>query len=82
MLYETKFNPQVDMREPEFLEESEYCIAHMLEARAVSGSNSGGTGEYNGIEDPNKIIGRVNDVFSAMDASRVTARVGQVSKSE
>lgn len=39
--------------------------------------NSGETLENNGIDSPDQIIGRVSDVFDAIDASRVVKKYGK-----
>ena len=50
-------------------------IDDMLQTGVVK--NSGETLDNNGIDDPNAIIGRVKDVFDAIDASRVVKKYGK-----
>lgn len=40
----------------------------------------GAATDSNGIDDPSKIIGRVADVFDALDASRVVKKYGKKAK--
>lgn len=42
--------------------------------------DSGASTESNGIDDPSKIIGRVGDIFDAIDASRVVKKYGKKAK--
>ena len=50
-------------------------INDMLQTGIVK--DSGETLDNNGIDDPIKIIGRVRDVFDAMDASRIVKKYGK-----
>lgn len=50
-------------------------IDDMLQTGVVK--NSGETLENNGIDSPDQILGRVKDVFDAIDASRVVKKYGK-----
>lgn len=50
-------------------------IDDMLQTGIVK--NSGETLENNGIDSPEQILGRVKDVFDAIDASRVVKKYGK-----
>lgn len=50
-------------------------IDDMLQTGIVK--NSGETLENNGIDSPEQILGRVKDVFDAIDASRVVRKYGK-----
>lgn len=56
-------------------------IDDMLQTGIVK--NSGETLDNNGIDSPDQILGRVKDVFDAIDASRVVKKYGKnVKKAE
>lgn len=50
-------------------------IDDMLQTGVVK--NTGETLDNNGIDDPDKIVGRVRDVFDALDASRIVKKYGK-----
>lgn len=50
-------------------------IDDMLKTGIVQDSSE--TLDNNGIEDPNSIIGRIRDVFDAMDAERIIKKYGK-----
>lgn len=68
-----KFDP---VRDAEEVVSGLNCdINDMLQTGVVK--DSAETLEQNGIEDPNAIIGRVEDPFDAMDAARVIEKHGR-----
>lgn len=66
-------NPVIDSGE--VVPDCAVSIDDMLQTGVVK--NSGETLDNNGIDDPNAIIGRVRDVFDAIDASRVVKKYGK-----
>lgn len=55
-------------------------IDDMLQTGIVK--DSGETLDNNGIDDPNAIIGRISDVFEAMDAARIIKKYGKKAPSK
>lgn len=53
------------------------CVDDMLQTGVVK--DSGETLDNNGIDDPSLIIGRISDVFDAMDAARIIKKYGKKS---
>lgn len=68
-----KFNPQTDCME--VVGGLAVSIDDMLQTGIVK--DSGETLDNNGIDDPSQIIGRINDVFDAMDAARIVKKYGK-----
>lgn len=50
-------------------------INDMLQTGIVK--DSGETLDNNGIDDPDNVIGRISDVFDAMDAARIIKKYGK-----
>lgn len=68
-----KFDPLKDVQE--VIPNLGVDIDDMLQTGIVK--DSGETLDNNGIDDPNQIIGRVRDVFDALDASRIIKKYGK-----
>lgn len=68
-----KFNPLTDCME--VVSGLAVSIDDMLQTGIVK--DSGETLDNNGIDDPSQIIGRINDVFDAMDAARIVKKYGK-----
>lgn len=68
-----KFNPLTDAME--VVDGLAVSIDDMLQTGIVK--DSGETLDNNGIDDPSQIIGRINDVFDAMDAARIVKKYGK-----
>lgn len=70
---ECKFNPYVDAEEVK--QGLAVQVDEMLQTGIVK--DSGETLDNNGIDDPNSIIGRVSDVFDAIDSARIIKKYGK-----
>ena len=68
-----KYNPLTDAME--VVSGLAVSIDDMLQTGIVK--DSGETLDNNGIDDPSQIIGRINDVFDAMDAARIVKKYGK-----
>lgn len=68
-----KYNPLTDAME--VVNGLAVSIDDMLQTGVVK--DSGETLDNNGIDDPSQIIGRINDVFDAMDAARIIKKHGK-----
>lgn len=70
-----KYNPYKDIMQ--VVPDLGVNIDDMLQTGVVK--DSGETLDNNGIDDPSAIIGRVSDVFDAMDAARIIKKYGKKS---
>lgn len=68
-----KYNPYKDIMQ--VVPDLGVNIDDMLQTGVVK--DSGETLDNNGIDDPSAIIGRVSDVFDAMDAARIVKKYGK-----
>lgn len=73
-----KYNPLTDAME--VVNGLAVSIDDMLQTGIVK--DSGETLDNNGIDDPSQIIGRINDVFDAMDAARIVKKYGKKAPSQ
>lgn len=55
-------------------------VDDMLQTGIVK--NSSETLDNNGIDEPDRIIGRIRDIFDALDASRVVKKYGKSAKKQ